>query len=293
MAMTARAYFSTPSEKIAPKQEEAFFRSLKVRNRNTKQTGLGRLSPLNEALVRIVEASGRPLRRVLDVGVSSGVTTVDLHERLAAAGLSPEIVATDLSFDAAIVAVRPGCRALVDASGDVLQYDILGWAIHPWRRRLDYVSGMLFVRELLKRTVGRAAQNALAEGRRGDILPVKLVNPRLSNLPGVTVCEDDIFKENPSFRGRFDFIRAANVLNREYFEPSAIKSALRNLASYLAGSGALLAVGRTLRGEGQQATFFELDARTGRLTVLERIGQGSEIEDLVLSVVLTPAAEDV
>jgi hypothetical protein len=284
MAMTASAFFSKAAEDIAPEEEEAFFRSLKVRNRNTKQTAFGRLAGLNEALHGILKNSDRPLRQILDVGVSSGVTTVELYESLAGAGIEPQIVATDLSLNAAIVSISPGCRALVDASGDVLQYDVMGRAIRPWRRRLDYVSGMLFVRGLLNRSLAPAARRALEKDGAG-VQKVKLVRAQLLSLPNITVLEDDVLKENASFLRRFDFIRAANVLNKEYFAPAILKSALAHLVSYLSGPGAILAIARTVRRTGQHATFFELDKAGARLSVIERVGDGSEIEELALSTV--------
>ncbi len=50
------------------------------------------------------------------------------------------------------------------------------------------------------------------------------------------------------FAGRFDLVRAANILNKSYFSTAQIRSAVSNIRSYLSGAGSLLIVtGRTRR----------------------------------------------
>ncbi|MFN0023049.1 MAG: hypothetical protein ACKVS5_04045 [Parvularculaceae bacterium] len=279
MALTATKFFLDPARQSSAQDEARFFRSLKVRNRNSKQTGRGRLDALNVTAIELLTAPGRRLNGALDIGISSGVTTAELFDSFKNAGLSPALTATDLSIYASIVDVAPNVRVLIDSAGDVLQYDIGGLAVRPWRRRLDQFTGMAFVKSAIETRYADAARKAVASGT-AAARRIALINPRLASNPAITVVEDDLLKANPAFAGRFDFIRAANVLNREYFDEATIKGALATLKSYLSGPGAILLIVRTNDNTGHHGAFYELDAGN-RLRAIRTIGEGSELAPLI------------
>ena len=280
MALTATAFFSRAREQISSIDEDEFFTSLRVRNRNFKQTGAGRLADLNELIVGYLEHNQRRISQVLDIGISSGITTLELHSSLVKSGQSPKLLGTDLVLNATLVDVPPFCRALVDDSGDVLQYEVMGHAVRPWRRRLDFLTGMIFIRAIVNQTcASRARRLAQADSR---VRRVALISHRLTENPDIRAIEDDVMVENAQFLQRFDLVRIANVLNREYFEPPTLRLALNHITSYLAGPGALLLVARTNEHTGQHATLFEVCADGSSLQAVARTGTGSEIERLVL-----------
>ncbi len=279
MALTAAKYFLDDARRSSPGEESRFFRSLKVRNRNSKQTAHGRLDALNDLTIEIFKAPGRRLSTALDVGVSSGVTTAELYDSFKSAGLSPAITATDLSIYASIVHLSDAVRVLVDSAGDILQYDINGFALRPWRRRLDRFTGMSLIKAAVERRYASAARAALAKGGT-RIDRVALINPRLASNADVTVCEDDLLKQRPDFAGKFDFIRAANVLNREYFDEATLKKALSTLTGYLSGPGAVLLIVRTNDRTGHHGCFYELRA-DGKLAIIREVGAGSELAALL------------
>jgi hypothetical protein len=98
---------------------------------------------------------------------------------------------------------------------------------------------------------------------------------------GISIVENDIFERTSAFVGRFDFIRAANILNRGYFTQAQIVRAVANIRAYCRGPGALFLVLRS-NGSSHAGTLFEL-APDGRFLVQTRIGTGSEIEQIVLN----------
>ena len=283
MALTATAFFSSPAEQISPRAEDEFFTSLKVRNRNFKQTGTGRLEALNDLIVNYLDRNSRQVHEVLDVGISSGITTLELYDRLVKSGCHPNVLGTDLVLNAEIVDVLPFCRALIDDYGDVLQYEIFGKALRPWRRRLDYVTGMILVRGVVNRTCGTRARKLKTENAGPDRKRVALVSRRFSEQPCLRAVEDDVMIQNPALTRRFDLVRVANVLNKDYFDTAALRTGLRHVASYLSGPGALLLVARTGARSGHQATLFELQDDE-QLRIVERIGAGSEIESVALEI---------
>ena len=279
MALTAAKFFLDPARRSSAEDEARFFRSLKVRNRNSKQTGRGRLDALNALAIGLLNKPGRRIASALDIGISSGVTTAELYDAFRNAGLSPSLVATDLSIYASIVHVSPDVRVLIDSAGDILQYDVRGFAVRPWRRRLDHFTGMALVKSAIEKRYAKAAREA-AKGGSTKSERVALINPRLAANDDIEVLEDDLLKRNPNFTARFDFIRAANVLNREYFDEATLKGAIATLKSYLSGPGALLLIVRTNDETGHHGAFYELGA-DGRLTGVETVGGGSELAAII------------
>lgn len=281
MALTATAFFGSTDNSLTPRAEDEFFGALKVGNDTFKLTSTGRFAELDHGLTAALARFSARIDHVLDVGASSGVTTLDLYDSLKKAGHNVRITATDLAIDAYIVDVSSGVRVLVDGEGHVLQYDIHGRALKPWRRRLDWVSGMIAVRGLARRIYGhRAAEIIRTQGTKAA-RRVTLVSPRLNGHQAVSMTQDDVLVRNAAFEGRFDVVRAANILNHDYFDQQQLTRALGNVISYMSGPGAWLLLGRTRPGSGHHATLFRMDDK-GRLAVIERHGAGSEVEVLAL-----------
>ena len=93
--------------------------------------------------------------------------------------------------------------------------------------------------------------------------------------------EDDVLAPTPQqFVRRFDAIRVANIVNRGYFDTDQIRRAVAKSEGRLADPGPRLIVNRTLNDGSNRATMIQLtDANCFEAEV--RLGQGSEIEDIV------------
>src|ERR1700722_9282293 len=119
-----RLFFS--GEEFAPSQleqlERAFFSNIIVRNGTFKTTNHRRLDDLNQLVQRYLPPD-RPLQ-IMDVAVSSGISTAEWIAALDRAGISYRIVAGDLFIAGFLISVDDGVRVLVDSSGYVLQFDI-------------------------------------------------------------------------------------------------------------------------------------------------------------------------
>jgi hypothetical protein len=253
-----------PSATPTPAREAAFFGGLRLANGTFKTTSEHRLDDLNE-LVASVLPTRRPLR-VKDVGISSGITTIELAERLRSAGIELEIAGTDLSLEARLVHLTKRLRVLFDAAGNVLQTDIWGYAVPREMRRSER---LLF---------GAIVALATRAARRHSYESVRLVSPRLLGRRDVEVFEEDLM--NPSAQREWDVIRAANILNIAYFPIETLRTMIERMTSTLAVQG-ILAVCRTDITGTNNATVFRLG--NAGYEVVGRIGSGSEIEDLVLA----------
>ncbi len=232
-----------------PEQERRFFGELLLANGTCKTTYPHRLDDLNEVVLDLLPES-RPLK-VKDVGVSTGISSLELLEFLRGAAVECEMTATDLYVWAKLT--RRGPIALLsDLTGNVLQVEVgpltfLGQA--GWRKHVLRPLGRLGGRE------------------------VRLVS---RELPGtMTVLEEDLFEAN---EGSWDVIRVANILNRSYFSEDKLRAGIRQLAGSLNDQG-LLAICRTDITTGNHATVFR--RVNGEMTPVAELGEGSEIKELV------------
>jgi len=276
---TATKFFTTDPDSVTPRDEALFFGGLRTGNSTFKRTSEARFRAVDRALIECLDRANATIDTVLDLGISSGVTTLELTAAIARSGRSVRTTATDRLLAARIVDLPMGCRALVEPGGHILQYEILGRAMRPWTRRLDYVTGMVIVRKLANHALGPLARAQAASSRFGS--SVTLVSPRLTRSDTMRLIEDDITVRNSALTRGFDLIRAANILNRHYFEPAELRSAVENVRSYLRGPGAWLLVLRTHGDADHHGSLFRMRAdRT--LAVEMRWGEGSEIEDMFL-----------
>ncbi len=270
--------------------EESFFRRLRLPDGVTKRTRRGRLTDLDTLLAEHLPR-GRRLE-LMDVAVSSGVTTLDWAASLRRAGFDFRLVAGDAAPSAWLLSFGRRIEVLVDGAGRPLQYDLFGRAVP------STAPGPLAVLPWLGRLLTRLAlawdgdlRRSLAEGRevRGR-RPVRsqrvaLVVPELLADPAIELVKDDLLAvtEDP-FTGRFVALRAANLLNRGYFTEEQLGRMLSRLSGRLEPGG-LLAVCRTEEDDTNHATVFRRG--DGGLEPVARLGRGSEVEDLAGSVRLS------
>ena len=264
------------TEEEQERAERAFFAAIKLSNGTFKTTNAGRFADVDDRLVAYLAEHDRSPRHCLDIAVSSGRTTLEWLHRMRAAGLEPSMTATDATMTAFLTRPRLGCAVLADRDGAPLQYDVLGHALRPWRRRLDYLTGYAILGALANLAYRLSGPGALTE--------IQLVSPPVADESGIELLEDDLTRPNPpALKARFDLVRAANILTPGTFSRAQLATMLATVRERLAGPGALLLVCRTDAEGVNDASLFRLGA-DGRFSVELRLGAGSEIEDLVLSI---------
>ena len=87
--------------------------------------------------------------------------------------------------------------------------------------------------------------------------------------------------------GHFDLIRAANVLNRGYFDDATLIRMAGALLARLGEGGVLVAV-RSDAATGNHATLWRREG--GRLVEVERLGTGSEAAPMIEVAATSPLA---
>ena len=277
-------YFAGEKPQRDPRQleerEDLFFHSIELRNGTRKTTQHRRLDDLN-ALVQPLLPPQRPLE-IMDVAVSSGVSTAEWLMALENAGIECRMLAGDAVVDAFLISMGKRLRALADRTGHLMQLDIGGKAVRlpPPRRRdqFRYLPSILLMKAA---TCLFALQPAAPAQRRLGVTcaPLTLLSPSLNRLPQLRAVEDDILV-NTSYQRRFHVLRAANILNLAYFDLATLQRMLLNLRARLLPGG-LLIVCRTSETGMNHATVFTLEA-DGRFKTIACLNQGAEIADLVL-----------
>ncbi len=274
--------------RLSAEDECSFFTSLRLRNGTFRTTHVRRLDDLNHLLLSLLP-DAHPLR-IMDVAVSSGVTTLEWSEALTAAGIAHRITAGDVVLKAFLISFRKYVHVLVDKTGHPLQFEFWGRAVpNPMTRRVHrlYRPLVAYVKaQLVKHfaSVSKACETTPTREiiREGGLIcrPLILLSPTLGRPAHVEFVDDDI-QHNDGLLGRFHVVRAANILNKVYFSDDVMLGMLANLRARLQANG-LLVVCRSTHDGINEATVFRL-RETGRLETIARLGGGSEVESLALA----------
>jgi hypothetical protein len=246
-------------------EERRFFAKLRLSNGTWKTTYPNRLDDLNQQLLAHLP-NDRPLE-LMDVGVSSGISTVEWSDQLSASGIEHRMLAGDLHPDAKLLALGGWFAVLFGAGNDEPLLLEVGALSVPLR------SGRRLVR--LARPFLTACLRPLAARAR----PVRLVTPELLRRPEIELVRDDVSQPG-SYLERFDAVRVANLLQPAYFDAATLRRIALNLRQRLR-EGGLLVVCRTGVDEVNRATIFR--RRGERLEPVDSLNGGSEVEDLLLS----------
>lgn len=259
------------SEQNREHVEREFFARVFLPNNTVKTTYAHRLDEVNRLVLPHIANLGVANPKIIDVGASSGVSTVEWYDYLVSNGITCEMIATDLMITAVAVSISPGFSLLKSKTGVLLHFDLFGRGCPPNRNGLHLNGVAQFAATAL---IWSASHLGLTCTE-----PVSLLSRSFINRPRLTALEDDIVGGNrPDFVNAFDVLRAANILNFAYFPEHTIRRMICNLKQRLKDGGILI-VCRTDKSEVTNGTLFRL--KQGTLSVIDRIGKGSEIEALI------------
>jgi hypothetical protein len=269
--------------------EARFFSSIRMPNGTFKSTNAHRLDDLNVQTLAALARDQATLNDILDVAASSGVSSVEWADALAAAGFKPRASLSDLSITAYLITYSPSFRVLVDRRGSPLQFEILGIPVAARPTKFDVATGraiLTVLSQILHRTRSRGLDLAkLDKGVPADadvqVQRVTMLSRRALARADIQYFDDDICAPNaPGLKGRFDAIRAANILQYGYFDEDTLRMTVTNLKERLRGPGSWLIICRTHPDGTNNGTVFRLE-QDGRFAVKARVGTGSEIEQIV------------
>jgi hypothetical protein len=254
-----------PGSVDAQENRAAFSRAVSVLASGStwKTTGPRRHRLTDRLILRACE-DGAPV--IIDIGVSDGITSLELIEALGRR--FTRFYATDVSFTGRYIE-RAGRthfydgdgRCILAATPRLVVFSALGDALFPF----GWLAGRLL--------------SSCPEYDAGVAREVSLVNPALRRAasadPRVVIRGHDMF--DPWAAEPAQIIKIANVLNRDYFSIDDIRRVIQNLKDALGPGGKLFLTDNRTR---ERVSIF---ARTGDgLTLCERVNGGSDITNLVI-----------
>ena len=219
------------AEHAAPEAYDTLVARVKMPNGTWRQTAAGRLQQVDDLLLaELRPAMRRGARfRVLDLGVSTGVTSADLYERLRGE-CQVDFVASDLYRDLyAVRSLRLGWVVILDHLGHDVQY-VVGRLVLP--AHIDearvYVANRLvkaLARRIFLPEARRVLAAAAAEGHPYFVTTVVLQH-EVARLPFFAFRCLDLARREPGFRFetidvthpiplRADVVRAMNLVTTD------------------------------------------------------------------------------
>ncbi|HWA54261.1 MAG TPA: hypothetical protein VG816_08835 [Solirubrobacterales bacterium] len=265
----------------SPEIERRFFGKVRLPNGTWKTTYPNRLDDLNARLLEFLPRD-RGLE-LMDVAVSSGISTLEWSDQLQANNIRHALVAGDLAPRGRLTSWGHRLAILFDDEGReplLLELGSLSVPIDPGGRLVGRSMPVLV--PLLRGLAARArplGPGAAAPHRGLVTRPVSLVSPALEQRAEIELVGDDVTVPG-RFVNRFDAIRAANLVQPAYFDRRGLLAILANLRDRLRERG-LLAICRTTAEGVNRATIFR---RQGDHFASEAsLNGGSEVAELVLS----------
>lgn len=215
-----------------------------------KWTGRHRLEKMDQLLSVYVAARGIQQLCMLDIGASDGITTLDTVEYLSRHNRIPATILL-LDRDVRLFSIpRHGTTLYFTSSRRpvLLRSGRLALCLEP----MEGIEGLLF-----NRVAARLARRCARELERTDMKSarsISMVNPAAAHCPSIEVCEGDLFSPRPEWFGRFDAIRASNVLNFSYYSEARIRAAVGLMHRYLKEGGGFLASRNLIDDHGETET---------------------------------------
>ncbi len=231
----------------------------------TKQTHRGRFADLDTVSLRLCESHN--LGRIHDVGVSSGITSVELYRLLEATGRLENFTVSDKY---ARYYRYPGNPGVCFADADHRLVAAYWGCIHAD----SAVSG----KYPLSQWLYRRAQTCTVPQNCESFLLYHPELLRLIRANQVKQIDFDILAPLDGATQKYDYIRCMNLLNRSYFDEADLLAGLGNLVATLDENG-VLQVGRSDESEGNNVSFFQ--RKGDRLDLVEQVRSGTEIADII------------
>jgi len=274
--LPASVYLTTSRQHpLSREAEYEFFCGLETSNGTKKATGPGRLAQIDNLLFETLARLNVKPRSVMDIGISSGITTADWMNAFEARGQNVDMIATDLVMNVYIYDLGKHLKVLTERGGHLLQIELFGKGLRTYTRFRDYFLGGWIWRPILRSYVRSRLSKGVRQG------PYKLVSPSLRDRTNIQLLDDDILAPTPAeLLGNADVVRVANLIQSVYFTDAQMKRAVIAVRERCRGEGSLVVICRDYKNR-IEGSILRLTGEN-RFVVEERIGGGSEAEPYFL-----------
>jgi hypothetical protein len=252
----------------------------------TRTTFRQRMVDVDEVALRLMQQSYRPDNELIvqDRAASNCLTSTEWAEQILAVFPRAYFEASDRLLYLFRISLPRGRTYFVEPGGQPLQYVESPFVVclyprEPYRYLLNQciaaIAKWSFRRLSLPENLADSATN-----KKYRVDKISCIHPEARSLiqgdPRFTVSERSVFQRTPGL----DVLRTMNILNLAYFSRKQLYDGIQ-AASESLKPGGLWIVGRTLeKTQTNHVTCFRRADK--RWEVLERIGNGSEIEEFVM-----------
>lgn len=255
--------------------EENLYARIKMSNNTYKRTYSGRLDEVNEEIVGLISSMNLEEVYLMDVGASSGITTLEWHEQLKEEGIQAKVIATDAFIDAYQVKVVPNFfEIILDYERKLIEYNVGSMVFQG----LMYCPLSMLIYPVAKLFIYLAQWQMKGKISVFEIKQIELIHSAFNNKKDIKFIKDDIINDK-HYIGQIDCLRASNILNKGYFDKSTLLQIIGNLKARLK-EGGLFVVTRTHLDKQNHASIFQLV--NNQFLLLKDIGDGSEVKPLIL-----------
>ena len=265
---------------------EAISLRLRTSNGTVRMTFANRFRDVDEVASRILQVNFDPKAalRIQDRAVSHGLTSYEWAQRLFVLFPDAQIEASDRILNFYRIALPNGDVYILEPDGQPIQYIRPPFVIsmayrEPFRFPLNHLIAMHAKKQFRKSGLGRNWKQS-ADSAHLSVDQICCIHPRARQLSKADqrfrICARSVFDPTPGL----DVLRTMNILNRDYFSADQLTegatAAFRSL-----NPGGIWILGRTLEEDSSNHVTFLKRTHDG-WEILQRIGRGSEIEELAL-----------
>lgn len=237
----------------------------------SKQTSANRFAALEDTTLELLAGFDCP--HIHDVGVSSGITSVELYEAASRRQLNFKLTVSDRY--AQFYAEQRGLATHIFDADARLQCSYLAMLYG------DHHTGWKYPLSVL---LHRSAPDKPGTNAQGFLL----YHPKLLTLIDAGKAANIAFDVlEPSQLAQFDYVRCMNLLNAGYFSSADLAQGLKVLAASLRPEG-ILQIGRTDQQGVNNVGFYRLTG--SQFSLVKNIGAGSEIASLIEQVRIDSSA---
>jgi SAM-dependent methyltransferase len=210
---------------------------------------------------------------ILDLGISDGILTLELFEKLSEKYPKTKIYAADINLS--LERFRYGFLLEYRAENGepiLVKFGGLGLQLAKHRHEFDFAISYLAQKYL--------NWHSLRQKLRPDGL-ISLLNPFVLKSKNIVPIKLDCLEYTPEFENLFDAIRAGNILNLSYFPRNQINTAVAHIFKYLKNGGVLIV--------SKNESIDSADTENGSVWLKQSegfvwqtdFGHGSEIKNIV------------
>ncbi len=290
----------TQRSPVDPKKYDNIIKCIATPNGTWKDTKRGRFTVLDSIILEDLKNIHNTTKSliVMDLAVSSGVTSVEFYKLLRSA-FSVDFIATDLWYEAiSIKSPQYGWIVVLYSDGNELQYVVGPFVLPGQGRESLFYPINIALRQLCRwMTLPKAQailkkynssefsyfQTSMVDGYEVTKLCL-LAHECMELAKSSRYFRFEVSNIMEPFAYRADVIRAMNILTPTYFYDTQLQQGIRNCLNVLNREGVLV-LGQSITDESDdiKATIFRRKDRG--LDIIRQVNSGCGIEHLVDDVV--------